>query len=316
MHVRDATGEVMDIAVLIDGCAAKHMAATNIPITSTGPSGELFRGATSAQVVPGLGQGELDVHTTEGIMHVEGVHQVSAMQPGQLILSLYQLLLTYGVLLGLSLKRGKMAMYVPTSSAHDAHRIRYELGWTGGLMSLTNVVSVTAAEPGAVATMGGRNVEPGRSVHAVHAVSSAPISETAAPTNAPTVANTLGNMCYERFDWVESMTLHDEANMLRAAILASLADTVLGEADAEMAPVVLPPPASASASCSASCDAPTALAVGRGALSAPAGRAPGASTNRPDGVAVCTAETGTNCDSGERERVQYSRQRVNAGAYA
>jgi hypothetical protein len=50
-------------------------------------------------------------------------------------------------------------------------------------MSLTNVVSVTATEPGAVATMGGRNVEPGRGVHAVHAVSSAPISETAAPTS-------------------------------------------------------------------------------------------------------------------------------------
>jgi hypothetical protein len=126
MQVRDAKGEVMDIAVLIDGCAAKSMAATNIPINITGPSGELFRGATSAQVVPGIGVGELDVHTTEGIMHIVGVHQVSAMQPGQVILSLYQLLLTYGVLLGLSLKRGKMAMYIPTSSEHDAHRIRYE----------------------------------------------------------------------------------------------------------------------------------------------------------------------------------------------
>jgi hypothetical protein len=264
MQVCDANGEVMDIAVLIDGCAAKSMAATNIPINITGPSGELFRGATSAQVVPGIGVGELDVHTTEGIMHIVGVHQVSAMQPGQVILSLYQLLLTYGVSLGLSLKRGKMAMYIPTSSAHDAHRTRYELGWTGGLMSLTNVVSVTATGPDAVATMGGRNVEPGRSVHAVHAVSSAPISETMAPMNAPTVADTLGSRCYERFDWVESMTLNDEANGIRAAILASLADSVLGEADDEMAPVVLPPPASASASCSASCDAPTALAVGRG----------------------------------------------------
>jgi hypothetical protein len=264
MQVRDATGEVMDIAVLIDGCAARHMAATNIPINITGPSGELLRGATSAQVVAGIGVGDLNVHTTEGILSISGMHQVSAMQPGQIILSLYQLLLTYGVLLGLSLKRGKMALYIPTSSEHDAHRIRYELGWTGGLMSLTNVVSVTATEPGAVATMGGRNVEPGRSVHAVHAVSSAPISETAAPANAPTVANTLGSRCYERFDWVESMTLHDEANVLRAALLASLADVVMGEADDEMAPIVLPPPASASASCPASCAAPTARAVGRG----------------------------------------------------
>jgi hypothetical protein len=199
MQVRDATGAVMDIAVLIDGCAAKHMAATDIPITVTGQSGELFRGATSAQVVPGIGVGELTVHTTDGVLCLGGVHQVSAMQPGQIIVSVYQLLLTYGVLLGLSLKRGKMAMYLPTSSAHDAHRNRYELGWTGGLMSLTNVVSVTATEPGTVATMGGRNLEPGRNIHAVHAVSSAPISETAAPANAPKGGEHVGQQVLRTF---------------------------------------------------------------------------------------------------------------------
>ena len=39
MQVEGATGEVMDIAVLIDGCAAKHMASVDVKMTVTGESG-------------------------------------------------------------------------------------------------------------------------------------------------------------------------------------------------------------------------------------------------------------------------------------
>jgi hypothetical protein len=266
MQVANETGEYTDLVALIDGCAAKHMASMNIPINLIGQSGECFRGATSQKLVNGKGVGNITVHTTEGSVSIVDVHQVAAMQPGQLIISVFQLLKTFGDLLGMSLKHGKMALFLPTSLASDTYRTRYALKWTNGLMALANVVSVTATAQGAVSTMGGRAFQSGSTVNAVHAVSSTSLSETVEPETAPT-STTMDDKCYERFDLVGPDTqLAAEANALRNAIAASLLDIAIGDLDTDMEedPVPTPPPVSATASCSAWCDTPAASCPGRG----------------------------------------------------
>ncbi len=85
-----------------------------------------------------------------GPVSLVGVHQVEAMQPGQLIIGVFQLLKTFvGDLLGMSLKHGKMAimaLFLPTSlpvasDTTSTYRTRFELKWASGLTSPKRVCS-------------------------------------------------------------------------------------------------------------------------------------------------------------------------------
>jgi hypothetical protein len=251
MQVTGQTGVTQNIVVLIDGCAALSMASTDVPITITGKSNARFRGATSPELVHGKHVGNITVHTTEGLLNLVEVHQVEAMQSGQVIVSVFQLLTTFGDMFGLSVKRGNMAMFIPTNSVSAVQRTRYDLVWHAGLMKMANVERVTATGGSdgqvGVFTTGGHNSETGGNVHAVHAVSSTPIRETAAPATE-TMPDSVNNKGYERWFAVGSATqLNDEANMIRDALAASLLDTGLSEADIELEPIPSPPPTSAHA---------------------------------------------------------------------
>ena len=174
MQVTGETGVTQEIVVLIDGCAAKSMASMDVKMTITGKSKERFRGATSTELVRGQGVGNITVHTTEGVLNLVEVHQVEAMQSGQVIVSVFQLVKAFGDMFGLSVKGGKMAMFIPTSSASATQRTRYGLEWHDGLMKLANVVCVTAtggSDGVAVFTTGSYDSETGGNVHAVHTVS-------------------------------------------------------------------------------------------------------------------------------------------------
>ena len=99
MQVTGETGVTQEIVVLIDGCAAKSMASMDVKMTITGESKERFRGATSTELVRGQGVGNITVHTTEGVLNLVEVHQVEAMQSGQVIVSVFQLVKAFGDML-------------------------------------------------------------------------------------------------------------------------------------------------------------------------------------------------------------------------
>ena len=91
--------------VLIDTCAAEHMAHTSVKMTVTGSSNVRFQGATSRDLVAGISKGNLIVHTKNGPLPMFGVHHVEQIQYGVVIGSFYQFLKYYGQGLGLSLRR-------------------------------------------------------------------------------------------------------------------------------------------------------------------------------------------------------------------
>ena len=107
-------------------------------------------------------------------------------------------------------------MFIPTSSASATQRTRYDLAWDAGLMKMANVMYVTAtggSDGDAVVTTGEHDYETGGNVHAVHTVSSTPISETAAPETETMLGN-VDNQGYERWFAVGSATkLNDEATI-------------------------------------------------------------------------------------------------------
>jgi hypothetical protein len=262
MQVIGADGGTEEVIVLIDTCAAEHMAHTSVKMTVTGSSDVQFQGATSRDLVAGISKGNLIVHTKNGPLPMFGVHHVEQIQYGVVIGSFYQFLKYYGQGLGLSLKK-EMALFVPTAG-RDSPRVRHSLTWGNGLLVVEGVLGVTAV--GGTIGQTGRTTRNGndssmsRTVLAVNAIHSEPVVGDRATSASVDVQRAGPN----GYDIRDANALNTEANMLRAVLAASLLDVVLGEHDIEVAPVVLPPPASASASCSASCDAPTALAVGRG----------------------------------------------------
>ena len=258
MQVIGLDGQSTEVIVMIDTCAAEHMAHPGVPMTTTGTSDVLFQGATSRDLVAGENKGNLIVHTKNGPLPMFGVHQVAQIQHGVVIGSFYQFLKYYGQGLGLSLKK-EMALFVPTAG-RDGPRDRHSLAWNKGLLVVEGVLGVTAVDgtiwQSGQTAMVGTGAPMGRTVLAVNAVYS---EHVAAPACVDVERTGPASSDVPHTD-----ALHIEAETIRAVLAASLLDTVLTEDDNEVAPVASPPTASASASCSASCDAPTATAVGRG----------------------------------------------------
>jgi hypothetical protein len=87
MQVSGSDDGTAPVILLIDTCAAEHMAHPGVNMTVTGPSNVRFQGASapSRDLVAGTNKGNLIVHTMNGPLPMFGVHHVEQIQPQRAI---------------------------------------------------------------------------------------------------------------------------------------------------------------------------------------------------------------------------------------